>query len=147
MKYILFLLTMCTIFFFGCSNDSGNPTGVGGVGGTGGDTGGGNNTGNVNLEVGLAQDNQGNIFFGVNPDVAVTITSIVVTQADQGINETVTNPDPAQQFEPVQAGNYYTFYGVQQQQLQTGQKWSFKFSGKIVEGNETYSKTVNYTVQ
>ncbi len=147
MKYILVLLTMCTISFFGCSNDSGNPTGVGGVGGSGGDTGGGNNTGNVTLDIGLAQDNQGSIFFGVNPDVAITITTIVVTQAAQGINETITNPDPAQQFEPVQSGNYYTFYEPQQQQLQTGQQWTFKFTGTIVQGGANYSKTVNYTVQ
>ncbi len=146
MKYILLLLSMCTIFFFGCSNDSGNPTGVGGVGGTGGDTGGGNNTGNVNIEVGVAQDNQGNILFGFNPGAAITIATIVVSQADQGINETINNPDPTQQFEPVQAGNYYSFYQPQQQ-LQTGQQWSFKFTGTIVQGGANYTKTINYTVQ
>ena len=149
-RLIIFALLPLFLFIItGCSNNGGgsgttDPFGIGNTGG--GNNGGGNNNGNVTIEVGLAQDNQGTLWFGFNPNVAITITSVVVSQADLGVNETITNPNPTQQFEPVQAGNYYTFYQPQQQ-LQAGQQWSFQFSGTIVQGGNTYNKTVNYTIQ
>jgi hypothetical protein len=146
-KLIFFALIPLFLFMItGCSNNGGgtgttDPFGIGSIGNNGGD-----GTGNVTFQVALVQDNQGTLEFGFNMDVSVKLTSVVVTEADLNINDTVDNPNPDQTIDPAETGSYYAFYQPQQQ-LQTGQKWSFKFSGTIADGGAAYTQTVNYTVQ
>jgi hypothetical protein len=139
------ILILCTLLFcliIGCSKDdsSGDTTGIGGIGGDGG----GGGTGNVTITVGRAQDDQGTIWFGFNPSVSVKVTSAVITQAQLGINQSVNNPNPNEEYAPLAQNSFYTFYQVPQE-AQTGQKWTFRFTGTIVQGGQAFDKTVSFT--
>jgi hypothetical protein len=138
-KTILLLFSLLLFLIVGCSSDdSGTDSGIGGIGGGGG------GTGNVTIAVGVAQDDQGALWFGFNPSVTIKIASAVVTQAQLGINQTVSNPNPNEEYAPVAQNSFYTFYQVPQQ-AQSGQQWTFRFTGTIVQGGQAFDKTVNFT--
>jgi len=138
-KFVLFLFPFLFLLIAGCSKDDSGDGGLGIGGGGGGG-------GNVNITVGIAQDNQGTLWFGFNPSVSVKVASAVITQAQLGVNETINNPNPNDEYAPLAQNTFYSFYEVPQQ-AQTGQQWSFRFQGTIVQGGQAFDKTVNFTVQ
>lgn len=135
MKRLLsFLLFAAMLMFFGCSNDSGNPTGVGNVG-TGG--------GNVTFAMGIAQGPQGGIVFTFKPSANVTLKTLVLKLPGQQFEDTITNPDPATVFE----GG--TEYSTEQEYtgVVSGQQWEFTFTGNV--GSTTgsaFTVTSTYTI-
>jgi hypothetical protein len=140
-KYFYTIIPVLLLLFYsGCKSDSGG-TGTDPFGG-GGNGGGG--TGNVTITVGVAQDDNNVLWFGFNPSVNVKIASAVITQAQLGINQTVNNPNPNEEYAPIAQNSFYTFYQVPQQ-AQTGQQWTFRFTGTIVQGGQAFDKTVNLT--
>jgi len=137
-KLTLIFITILLFMIIGCSSDdsSGDTTGIGGIGGTGG-TGG---TGNVTIQVQGQAGNDGNYYFYINPSVAITLTSVIVTLAGSG-SETIDMQNTQFQANNSKACVYYPQnYGT------SGSKWTFEFKGTLTSGGEAFDVTTTYTI-
>lgn len=135
MKTINYLIiTLFFITFSYCSKD--NPTSPGDGGGLGG------GTSDVNFNVEIVQDQQGTTYFGIKPSADIKLNTLKITQAQQGIDETITNQNP----ETVFPKDEFITIEVNQNVLVSGQQWSFVINGSLAQGGQTFNKTVNFTV-
>lgn len=137
-KIALFIILTILVLLTGCGKDSSNNPIISGGGGT---VGGGN--GSVTFTVSSETDQQGGIIFSASPSVSVKVTKVTVSVPAQQYTEsfqldgtTVVNANVSAQFL-----QYPTNSGVA-----SGQKWTFKFEGKLASNNKVFDTTANYTI-
>ena len=93
---------------------------------------------NVTIEIGSQNGEQESVEFLFKPNVDIKITKVDVQMG--GATDEVTGDGTT-----VYAGNsWYTLAGYTG--VESGQQWSFTFSGTIASNNQNYSVTSNYTV-
>lgn len=136
MKQLLFaLLAVTVIYISSCGSDS---SGSGGLGPNGG---GGGNTVTFTMTGAVDPNNSQNYNFGFKPSVDVKLTTLIASLAAQGFADTIQNGNPTYNFSKDTTYLFGPYTGIQ-----TGQAWSFKFTGTVTSSNTAYTSTSNFTV-
>lgn len=128
---ILFVVFAAFISYSGCGSDN-SSGGSGGIGGGGGSS-----------AISYTVRGQGDInsyTFFVKPSVDTKITKVVASVPAIAFSDTI-NVDPNQTYT---GGTEYSLDPYQG--VQTGQAWTFSFTGTVVSNNQAYTVTTNYTV-
>ncbi len=100
--------------------------------------GGGNNT--VTIQIQGQADGQANYIFSVNPNVDINIVSVMASAPAQNYQQTI---DVNKQF---QAGTFQPCLQYPIDFIQTGMQITFQFTGTIVNTNQDFNSTSNYTI-
>lgn len=134
MKFIyLILIAFSVVYASSCNNDS--SSGSGGIG-----PGGGGGTGSVTFTMqGQGDPTSYNFYF--KPSVDVKVSKIIAKLAAQNFTDTVVNNAPNYVFSKDSSYTWYNYTGVQ-----TGQAWSFTFTGNINSGGSAYTSSANFNV-
>lgn len=125
---IAFLLSLA----YGCS-DSG--TGSGGIG-----PGGGTGSGSITFQM-SGQGDINSYTFGFKPSVDTKLSKLIASVPALGFSDTLTNNNANYVFSKDTTYALDPYQGVQ-----TGQQWTFTFTGNIVSNNQAYTVTSNFTV-
>lgn len=135
MKIILTILVVfISVYITGCNNsgDVTDPNGLGGPGGPGGNT--------VNFTM-QGSGNAQSFSFTFQPAVDVKLNYLIASLPAQPFTDSVPNPDPNFVFTSTQAHTWHPYSGIQ-----SGQQWTFKFSGTTTSNNQAFTSTVNFTI-
>jgi hypothetical protein len=133
MKALYLVLTVLLLTIaYGCSSDS--STGSGGIGG--GPTGGGAITFTI-----TGQGDPNSYNFGFKPSVDTKLTKLIASVPSLQFFDTLTNNNTNYVFSKDTTYALDPYQGVQ-----TGQQWTFTFTGTIVSSNTGYTVSTNYTV-
>ncbi|MBV6479352.1 MAG: hypothetical protein HGGPFJEG_02123 [Ignavibacteria bacterium] len=133
MKHFILLLAFTVVLSLsGCGSDSsGGSGGIGGGGGGGGAA--------ISYTV-RGQGDVNSYTFFVKPSVDTKITKVVASVPALQFADTI-NVDPNQTFTGGTEYQLDPYSGVQ-----TGQAWTFSFTGNLVSNNQAYTVTTNYTI-
>jgi hypothetical protein len=130
MRQILFLTLLAALLFvWGCNNDDSgtNPFGPGG-------------NGNVTFTM-QGQGTQTSYEFYFQPSVNVKLSRILASLPAQSYTDTVPNNNPNYIFSKDTAYTWYPYTGVN-----TGQQWTFTFTGTIASDNAAFTVSSNFNV-
>jgi hypothetical protein len=117
-------------FAYGCSDDS---AGSGGIGG--GPTG-----GSITFTI-TGQGDPNSYTFGIKPSVDTKLTRIIASVPAVPFFDTLTSNNPNYVFSKDTTYALDPYQGVQ-----TGQQWTFTFTGTTVSNNSGYTVSTNFTV-
>ena len=132
MKALYFALTVLLLSIaYGCGDDS--STGSGGIGG--GPTGGA-----ITFQI-TGQGDPNSYTFGIKPSVDTKLTKIIASVPALQFFDTLTSNNPNYVFSKDTTYALDPYQGVQ-----TGQQWTFTFTGTIVSNNSGYTVSTNFTV-
>lgn len=128
-KALLLTIFSALVFVWGCKDDSGgtNPFGPGG-------------SGTVTFTM-QGQGTQTAYSFYFQPSVNVKVTRILASLPAQNYTDTIPNSNASYVFSKDSAYTWYTYSGVN-----SGQQWSFTFTGTIASDNSAYTASSNFTV-
>jgi len=145
---MFFMVFLLSISFFSCSdkssNDS-NPVGIGGLGGTGG-TGGDLTFTMGNITKQEDADGDGTVdnlfYFTAAPSAAVRITKVSFSLPAQQYNNSFTDDGTTE----YAANAPVEVVGFLQNEITSGQQWTFIFEGTLAVDGKAFNVTSNYTV-
>lgn len=149
MKNILIYLTsMFLVLSIGCSDDASsnsNPVGIGGLGGTGG-TGGDLTFTMGNITKQEDADGDGTVdnvfYFTAAPSAAVKITKVSFSLPAQQYNNSFTDDGTTE----YAANAPVEVVGFLQNEITSGQQWTFIFEGTLAADGKAFNVTSNYTI-
>lgn len=133
-KLFLFVFVISVLFVSSCSDDSSNGGGIGPGGGGG----------NISFAITGQVDpgNPANYIFAFQPSVDTKLSKLVVGLPAQPFSDTINNTNnPNYIFSKDTAYSLDPYTGIQ-----TGQAWTFAFTGNIVSDNTAYTTTSNFTI-
>ena len=130
--FYLALTVLLLTIAYGCGSDS--STGSGGIGG--GPTGGGSITFQI-----TGQGDPNSYTFGVKPSVDTKLTRVIASVPALQFSDTINNANANYVFSKDTTYALDPYQGVQ-----TGQQWTFTFTGTTVSNNAGYTVTTNFTV-
>jgi hypothetical protein len=126
----LAMVILLLSFAYGCSDDS---AGSGGIGG--GPTG-----GSITFTI-TGQGDPNSYTFGIKPSVDTKLTRIIASVPAVPFFDTLTSNNPNYVFSKDTTYALDPYQGVQ-----TGQQWTFTFTGTTVSNNSGYTVSTNFTV-
>ncbi len=129
-KTLLLTAITALLFVWGCKDD-GTGTDPFGPGGTGGD---------VTFTM-TGQGNSTSYYFYFKPSVDVKITRLLASLPAQNYTDTATNNNVNYIFSKDTAYTWYEYTGIN-----SGQIWTFTFTGTIASNNTAYTASSNFTV-
>ncbi len=133
MKVLYLVLTVLLLTIaYGCSSDSGSNSG--GIGG--GPTGGGAITFQI-----TGQGDPNSYTFGLKPSVDTKLTRIIASVPALQFFDTLNNTNTNYVFSKDTTYALDPYTGVQ-----TGQQWTFTFTGTTVSNNAGYTVSTNFTI-
>jgi len=129
-KTLLLTAIAALLFVWGCKDD-GTGTNPFDPGGTGGD---------VTFTM-TGQGNANEYYFYFKPSVDVKITRLLASLPAQNYTDTATNNNVNYIFSKDTAYTWYNYTGIN-----SGQQWTFTFTGSTASNNTAYTVSSNFTV-
>ena len=134
-KKALFIISTILVLLTGCGKDSStNPLSLnGGKGSSGG----------VTIKINSQLDQQGGAIFSGSPSTDIKVSKITVSVPAQQYTESFQLDGTTVSKANVNVAflEYPANSGVA-----SGQKWTFKFEGKLASNNQAFDTTINYTI-